>query len=443
MGITVVDSIMGSGKTSAIINYINDHRDDHFIVVTPFLSEVDRFKEKTKARFFDPINKGNGKLAALNGLLQSNCNIVTTHSLFLSIDEETERLMGEGNYTLILDEVLDVIVPYNTVCENPHKLMEKGDISFLINKGFITRDQFGNTAWEGTGDFEDYKFSEIERFARTGNLICVDDYIFFWQFSPKVFSLFSNVFVLTYMFDGTILKAYFDYYGMQYEKASAGFIDGRYQITAYADDTEIRHGFLPLVKICYDERLNKIGNCPSAMSKSWFLSASPKDFKQLKRHINSYLKYRTKAEARNVMWTSFKTDYNKIVGRGYTYVHCLSQEERRLKEREKSKLCCFVACNSRATNDFSDRTVLMYLINRYPDPNLVKLLAKKGVTLDRNQYALSEMIQWIWRSAVRNGKPINIYIPSKRMRKLLYEWLGGKGRLPGDYKPLRKSVQSD
>ena len=91
------------------------------------------------------------------------------------------------------------------------------------------------------------------------------------------------------------------------------------------------------------------------------------------------------------MWTSFKTDYNKIVGRGYTYVHCLSQEERQLKEREKSKLCCFVACNSRATNDFSDRTVLMYLINRYPDPNLVKLLAKKrryirpeSICLERN-----------------------------------------------------------
>ena len=58
MGITVVDSIMGSGKTSAIINYINDHRDDHFIVVTPFLSEVNRFKEKTKAASLIQSTKG-------------------------------------------------------------------------------------------------------------------------------------------------------------------------------------------------------------------------------------------------------------------------------------------------------------------------------------------------------------------------------------------------
>ena len=43
--------------------------------------------------------------------------------------------------------------------------------------------------------------------------------------------------------------------------------------------------------------------------------------------------------------------------------------------------------------------------------------------IDENKYALSEMIQWIWRSAIRNGEDIYIYIPSRRMRDLLLEWL--------------------
>ena len=39
----VIDSVMGSGKTSSAINYINSMpSDDHFIYVAPYLSEVDR-----------------------------------------------------------------------------------------------------------------------------------------------------------------------------------------------------------------------------------------------------------------------------------------------------------------------------------------------------------------------------------------------------------------
>ena len=41
-------------------------------------------------------------------------------------------------------------------------------------------------------------------------------------------------------------------------------------------------------------------------------------------------------------------------------------------------------------------------------------------------FALSEMLQWIWRSRIRQGESINIYVPSKRMRNLLLDWLNGK-----------------
>ena len=37
--------------------------------------------------------------------------------------------------------------------------------------------------------------------------------------------------------------------------------------------------------------------------------------------------------------------------------------------------------------------------------------------------ALSEMLQWVWRSAIRDDKPINLYIPSRRMRELLIDWI--------------------
>ena len=46
-----------------------------------------------------------------------------------------------------------------------------------------------------------------------------------------------------------------------------------------------------------------------------------------------------------------------------------------------------------------------------------------GVEVDDDMYALSTMVQWIWRSAIRDGKEIFIYIPSRRMRELLIDWI--------------------
>lgn len=48
--------------------------------------------------------------------------------------------------------------------------------------------------------------------------------------------------------------------------------------------------------------------------------------------------------------------------------------------------------------------------------------------MNEDLLAVSDLLQWIWRSAIRkhNPEPINIYIPSLRMRTLLYQWLSNK-----------------
>jgi hypothetical protein len=43
--------------------------------------------------------------------------------------------------------------------------------------------------------------------------------------------------------------------------------------------------------------------------------------------------------------------------------------------------------------------------------------------INQDMYALSVLIQWLFRSAVRKGEEVWIYIPSKRMRSLLERWL--------------------
>ena len=59
-----------------------------------------------------------------------------------------------------------------------------------------------------------------------------------------------------------------------------------------------------------------------------------------------------------------------------------------------------------------------------------------GIEVDQDLYALSIMCQWLWRSAIRDGKEVQVYIPSKRMRTILENWIdsfdeGGKTDVSG------------
>ena len=49
--------------------------------------------------------------------------------------------------------------------------------------------------------------------------------------------------------------------------------------------------------------------------------------------------------------------------------------------------------------------------------------AERGYTIDNDKLATSEMVQWLWRSRLRDGKEIWLYLPSSRMRRLLYKWV--------------------
>ena len=104
-----------------------------------------------------------------------------------------------------------------------------------------------------------------------------------------------------------------------------------------------------------------------------------------------------------LLWTTYK-DYKDICkGKGYTKG--------------------FIPLNSRATNQYSHKKNCAYVVNRYLNPFYKAFFDQRNIKIDEDRYALSEMLQWIWRSAIRNGEEINLYIPSVRMRRLLIDFL--------------------
>lgn len=109
--ITIVDDIMGSGKSTWAINYINDNPDRKFLCIVPLLSECERFKDGTDIDIVDP-EKWGSKWKHFRWLVENEKNIVTTHSLIQKMDLDMLELLKSKDYVLMIDECLDVLDTY-------------------------------------------------------------------------------------------------------------------------------------------------------------------------------------------------------------------------------------------------------------------------------------------------------------------------------------------
>lgn len=395
--IKVVDSIMGSGKTNWAIEYINSNPDEKFCYITPYLDEIKRVKRDTRNfnKMEEPEFKdGNSKNHDFHRLLGEGKNICSTHALFQKADDFTREGLRANNYILILDEVMNVV--------EEMKDFEQDDLKTLKNENLAhIEDDF--LIWNP--DRTDYngRYNDIKIMALNKNLVYINDRLLFWNFPVDIFQYFKEVYVLTYMFDCQVQRYYYDFHGMEFEKFQ---VDDDYKLIQYSKElyNERRIKLAPLINICDSEKYNNIGNAPNSLSFNWYKNYSdllPLLQKNLYNWFN--VKEARKFKANERLWTTFKDYKHKLKGKGYT---------KRM-----------ISINIRATNDYIDSKRLAYCCNRFLKPSIKIFFNKKGIEIDQDGYALSEMLQWIWRSQIRRGDKIEIYIPSKRMRELLINYL--------------------
>lgn len=401
---------MGSGKTSWSIQHINESPFENVLYITPFLNEVERIIENTNRDFKQPSYKGGTKLQNLNELLACQYDIASTHELFKKLTDESREYIQNGHYTLILDEVLSAIDPYDDI--------KKDDMKLLQDSGCITIDEDGFVIWNQDKADYDTQYNRIKILAENKSLLYVNQKLLLWRYPPEIFTLFDNVYILTYLFDASILKNYFDLYHIQYMKKSIVHENDKYVLSDfYIPDTK---KYSPLIDI-YNGKMNtNIAQKQNGLSSTWFKIQSKSNNKiiqQLKSNLKNYFLNILKAKSDTIMWTSFKDYQSKLRGKGY------AKEFKTEQLKEVDKAYGFLACNARATNKYAECYNLAYCVNIYLHPAISQFFYQKGIKVDEDLYGLSEMIQWIWRSRIRNGEKINIYIPSVRMRTLLKSWL--------------------
>lgn len=393
MQVNVIDAIMGTGKTSAAINFINKSNDEtKFLYITPYLSEVKRIIDSCpNKRFKQPQSYGT-KLNGIKYLFEKGSNIVSTHALFSSFDEEIIDIAYTNNYILIMDEVADVIEPLE---------ISKDDLATIREK--YTRLVDGHLLeWYA----KDYK-GEFEKYKKLCDLKCLavyEDIVILWLFPITTFRAFREIYILTYMFEAQTQKYYYDFYNVDYKYLNiVGDSVDTYNFTEEKVDYNIPD-YSKLIHICDNDKLNQIGDLDTALSKGWYeRNKNNKLIKQLKNSTSNFFKNYTKTKSDENLWTCFKDYKGLIAGKGYSKA--------------------FLSSNIRATNEYRNRIAVAYLINKYFNPYVKNFFIKNGVSVDDKSFAISEMLQFIWRSAIRDDKEIWLYIPSSRMRMLLEQWI--------------------
>ena len=389
---------MGRGKSSAAIRYMNQYKGKRcFLYITPYLTEVDRVCELCD--FEEPGCDFMSKSSQLKSMMRRRVNIASTHSLFTLMDEEALNLAKENGYSLIIDESLQIIqgVPVSTRDKE------------LLLEHLIVVNEDGFVSWSDA-DY-DGKFSGYKEMADAGTLYyCAGT--MYEVMNPKRLSAFDEVFMLTYLFDGQPQKAYFDFYGFDYivigvEKDEDGYhFSDKPDAPPSTDYSNLIH-IIGEGEDHADSRMNDIGYDRTALSANWFKrrGKSHQDVKTVKNNLRNFFDRKTNSNSDTRLWTTFKECEDWLLG---------------LRGRYASN---FLSLNARATNAYRETNCVAYLVNRFVDPNIAKFFATKDIQIDPDQFALSEMLQFIWRSAIRDNKEITLYIPSRRMRDLLLGWI--------------------
>lgn len=403
--IKIIDSICGSGKSTHILNQIKNNPDRKYLYISPYLSEIEeRIPEYLpELEFRTPKHNGTGKLNNFKELIENDYNVASTHKLFSMFTPDIVDLIIERQYCLIIDEAIDCfgLLPSE---------FKPSDTTALLKGKFVTVDETnrGRLIWnEDKYPEHDGRYAQVRDMCNLEMMYCYKDVFLMWEYPPKLLKGLNDIYVLTYLFDGSDMRCWLDLNGVDYEILDNGELD-------LLSEKEIKKTVKNNLNIIENRTLNQLRQQDATLSKTWFNTANKQSVDKYKSIMRSTV-VSLKRKKGEIFWTTFKDYAHKLAGDGYRVG---------IKEKDKNKDgIAFLPCNIRATNKYRNYNLCMYAMNRFKNPIEVKYMESNGIDINEEQYVLGEMIQFIFRGCIRDGKPMDILILSKRMRSILEEWL--------------------
>ncbi|TKB26069.1 hypothetical protein FCL47_09975 [Desulfopila sp. IMCC35006] len=431
----VIDAVMGTGKSTYITLKIKADPESRHIVVLPMLTELKRYEKLLQdIEGLVSLYEGNSKKERFDEALEHAPVILITHALFEKhLNDESFVQVQQGKWKLVMDEV---VTAFETVG------VTDVDISGLCTLGALTIKEMKpgvdllqsdpltfHSFRKADGNLASNTHKALLKDALVKDLyrVTADRGSHYYTFSlqEQRLSVFEEVTILTYPFKDTDLDYWFQIKGIEVEhlelsrRVKTGSLSdfdlqphsGHYSGNAFKDRIE----FLEPPVVRGKTRYGHWNNHFSAESMR-------KNFKPRKKSQEGQIIV-------NELRTLFRNKRGRMVEPDDFMFTCLADSMLAFRDSKNGLTKefisdeTFVAFNKRATNGYSHKHHLAYLYNVFPFPPIVKMIEAHGLKYNAERWALYILIQWIWRSAIRNDEKIYLYLPSKRMRKILEDWL--------------------
>ena len=354
--------------------------------------------------FKEPSDEQGNKSESLEELLLLGVNIVTTHKLYTDVAHMARKGLL-SDYHIIIDEVLDVCKVVSDKSSTSVRELYLGPKYIRVDEkdGKVVATQ----KWDNQkDDIKDTLDHRIYNYAKAGCLYLLNDMFFIWALPPALLRNGLSVTIMTYKAQGSIFELYLEKLGIKpkhkvcTDEEEAVFIRKAKELITVKTIPSLEK-----MKFNFggQQRFKKFPNCSKKVS------TAPKNLKE--RDLKDI-------PTNEVVLTCVKSLWYKSGGKNSKDPKPgpFSINSRMFKGTQ------WISNTTRGTNNYSHCSTLIYLYDQHPHPHLVNWLDAGGVNFS-DKYALTELIQWIWRSRVRNDQPITIYMPSERMRDILDNWL--------------------
>ena len=429
MQINIIDAPCGYGKTEWAIQYTkkNDNT-KRFLFVTPYLSEVDRVSDALPNFSIPTANDGLSKSEHIKSLIENGDSIATTHELFKHFDGEILSLIHKQEYILVLDEVMNVIDSLQLGRDALKMLVEKKKITINPTTHLIE--------WIDDEEMLDINpaFTNAQKLIKKKSVYEVNGVGLVWTLPVTYFKVFQSIYILTYMFECQQQAYYYKSNNLKINmysvKPTEETINNKfpmieYELVKYSDRIKYAKGNIRDLINIYDGKLNTLGQTKhhnlnkdpiprdGCLSSNWFEGAKDNQIEALSKGLVNYFTNVTKSTNDDRLWTckkGYKNDRKSLVND--------------LGDRIRKYSKFHIPLNLRGTNEYQDKFNIAYLTNIFMNPiEYHYFYTVHNVEVNEDMWALSEMVQFIYRSRIREGENINIWIPSIRMRELLKWWL--------------------
>jgi len=217
----------------------------------------------------------------------------------------------------------------------------------------------------------------------------------YWGLQPQLFESFADAYIPHSMIHASQLANYMNAIGVRYNCDSMGPFS--------------HEDISSLLNIVHDTRYNQKGDDTKAYTSRWYAKQKENAENVFKDMLNVLLHAGAGGERREDI--AYVMPEEVLDGIDETKIRSVFRGRGFRPAQQYSGNNCSTAC------------VLCYCANPYLPSAAINYLHKNGAELTQDTYALYHLLRWIGRSAIRDCKPITLYIPSRRMRTLLEDWL--------------------